>query len=378
MALFPINPNECFDCNLYEGLADNIWNGLGFIDNVRNDFILPSIGYPLCILISKYFLSLDSILFMKFNLFFGFLFLYLSLKILNFKGVYILFILHLCFWMIDLKEYHSYSIEPTLFLSYTQLFFFIVLYSLRRSKVSMILLAFSLLFNILIRPVLFPILVLVLIIIIGLFLLRKIKTTALQLFNPVFLFFGLYLSCLGFSYYKYSDSRLTTGTYSDIPLYCANNKYISLDRIYYSTLWGDVSKDSLDIVISPIKLKTNWQERSSLIKKEVISFIVNHYSSFWIGYQWRLSKFTSFQDNNTGYVLFRVWIFLLFVSILNYQNNKKYIIVFSSILFYVLFILLTSLFPYAGIRYTLPCNIMLLISILLLIKSLDMKKYITN
>ena len=378
ISLFPLRLDECFDCNLYEGLADNLWKGVGFVDTIRNDFILPSIGYPLYILFSKYVLDLDPTLFMKLTIYLGFSFLYFSIKLLNFKGIYIILILHLCLYIIDVQEYYEYSIEPSLFLSYTQLLFFGLLYYRKNSKFNMLLLAFSLLLNILIRPVLYPLILIIIIVSIVLILFRKIKTKSIRLLHPIFLFFAFYLICLGYSHYKYSDSRLATGTYSDIPLYCANNKYIALDRIYYSTLWGKVPTDSLSIAIDPIKLKSKWQDRSSLIKKKVIEFIANDFASFWKGFQWRFSKFTYFQDNNGGYYLFRIWLFLMFLSVLKFQNNDKSLIILSMNLFYLIFISLTSLFPYSGIRYTLPCNLVLLITVLIIIKNIDEKKYITN
>ena len=41
----PISP----DANLYYGLAQNLQDGTGYIDNIRNDEIIPTIGHPLII-----------------------------------------------------------------------------------------------------------------------------------------------------------------------------------------------------------------------------------------------------------------------------------------------------------------------------------------
>jgi len=45
--LYEISQVVTADGILYEGLADNLINGTGYQDTIRNDFILPSIGHPL-------------------------------------------------------------------------------------------------------------------------------------------------------------------------------------------------------------------------------------------------------------------------------------------------------------------------------------------
>jgi len=359
------------DAKLYHGLSSNIFSEVGFVDNIRNDFILPSIGHPLLIGVFQKLGITDGIFVSKILLFLSLFSCYLLTMFLGFK-TYIRLIAILLTYAI-LPDILMWGIELSLMLSGILLWLGILKIKTEKTTKTAIFLGLAILFNLLIRPVLSPLFYLSLILVIISFFINRESTLKILIAFAIsgIVFFGV----RGYSVLKHKDSRMVTGTYSEIPLYCANNKYIPIDIPYNSHRWKAVPDSLYQEAISPLNLKTTWQDRSKELKEKVKHFIFNNPKDALKGYLWRLKKYTISQDSRYGTIIFFGWLILFVFFIRKYKELNLFKLTITGIPIYIIAVL--SLFPYTGVRYLLPPSLYFLCSLLIMISYLDKSNWVT-
>jgi len=357
-------------------------SGNGFIDNIRNDEILPSIGHPFLLAVlellkidSRYFIYVSIVLciILVFSLLLKFtnsiplsaigstLYLYFCPSVFLQDGVEISLLLFGTVWIV--------MVICTVYYRTLSWFISIGIYTV---------------ITILIRPLLLPLIALSFFLFIILFALKSTRVRINKDFiKNIFLFFGIVILSLGFvsmlSFVKYGDNRFVSGTYGSIGLYCAFNPYINLQEKYVSCAWNKVPDELRDEALDPLILKTTWQERDRLLKRKALSFILHNPSQAVKAYFWRAGKYSWSSDRTKQRILF----YLAFASIaitgvlnkrcMKYPNH--FFIVFLSFYLIVIYIGIKSLFLYAGERHltdTIPIlfqPILLLLTLVSNIKS---------
>ncbi|AWX44542.1 hypothetical protein HME9304_01545 [Flagellimonas maritima] len=360
------------DAKLYRGLSVNIFAGEGYIDNIRNDFILPSIGHPLLLGIFQQVEFDDDIEVMMYLCFLSLVICYLLCIVLHIKSYLSFFAV---FFLNDfLPALTEWGIEASLLFSILLLWFSVCLFFRFKSYRTAIFFGIALFINLLIRPMLAPLFYLVLISVFIAFVLNRVqfKQEAIALAVSGILFFGV----KGYSMFAYDDSRMVSGTYSEIPLYCAFNEFIPLDKEYRSTHWRALSDSVYKNAVNSFEMKTTWQDRALLLRKKTVRFIKQNPDLAWNGYLWRLKRYTTNQESKYGTELFYIWLFLAPFFIGNAKRTLTYKLTVVGLPLYVVAVM--SVFPYIDIRYALTPNLYFLCSILFMLSYLDKKSYITN
>ena len=348
------------DSKLYFGLGNNLLNGISYVDNIRNDEILPPIGFPFLIMIANW-LKIKGTMFMFLLLSISFLILieaFKNLKINLYLSLTLIFILYKIVDPINL-----YGIEIGILFSLSLLLYALTLIFKYNNFYSYIFFSFVILFSVMIRPILLPYIIFISPILI--YHIYKYKFKIKKYFNVSLIsFFSILLFVSILSYSKYKDNRYVFGTYSAIPLYCAWNKYINLESVYYSSAWSILSPDIKKEALAPLNNKKGWKERDVLLKKKVIDFIFKNPYKALKGFLWRLSKYTFNSDNIYYNLLFLIWFLLSLYSIFNVKKyNKLFIFIVITIPIYIVFI--KSFFVYVGQRYLLDISLYLIGSLVL-------------
>ena len=342
----PVTPRSP-DSDLYFGLAENIKSGTGYIDNIRNQDILPPVGHPL--LLSIFLLFSDNlVLFTR-------LFIFISLCLLSITthkalpwklagGVSVLLPLLIWkqqVWIAAGVESSVFFINSLLMLSLIDLFT-----SGKPVKgYKFILTGIVIFLSLIIRPILWPGLLLALLVSIVILIKNRntklLKSIVFLLFLPVILYQALGFFSTGI----YGDKRMTNGTYSGITLYSAYNEYIDLTRPYGSRLFNDKPEAEVNIDIPD----ETWQERDSRLKQASIEFVKEHPVRAVRGYIWRLIAFTLNNQYMQYKILILLWVATIIISIRKLKKNL-WVIAFSFLL-PVYYIGITSVFVYVGVRY---------------------------
>jgi len=370
---FNLTPSP--DAQLYFGVANNIFDGIGYYDTIRNDEILPSIGYPI-ILVGIIKVGISGLVYSQVSIALSLTVLYIALIKLNINRLYALILIFI--FILVIPSLSIWSIELGLIFSLVVLFYYTTQYIQHPSLFNFILLIISLLLVILIRPILLPFLYLGIPFI--LFAIYKFKAIRKQFIIGFGILFISIISIYSISIYLYKDSRLISGTYSAIPLYCAWNPYLRLTKGYTSNDWQNIEPNDKDKVWNLFYYYNNWEERDSRIKKEIAKFILMEPIKAINGYLWRLIKYTIYPSSIAYLLLFYLWVFFTYLIIkkFNYiQSHNKYFFTISFILvLYV--ILITSVFIFTGNRYYITPSLFLLFSIAINIYILKSNKKIIS
>jgi len=359
------------DSKLYYGLAKNLVNKIGYIDNIRGDEILPSIGYPI-IIASSIKLGINAYLFAKLCIAASFVFLHKTFKLFllnNIESIISMLIFYFC-----LPVFNIWGVELVLLVSNTLLMYVIVFSFFSRNSNGFLYLSGATLINVLIRPILMPFLYLS--IPISGYLVVKNAKSRKKILLGAFLFWGILLYIGNFSVSQYGDKRMLSGTYSEIPLYCAWNRYIPLDTNYFSSAWSLLSEDVKKEALEPLQNTSGWQDRSSRLKKAAIKFAIDEPSAALKGYFWRLSKFTINADNFYYKVSVYLWLIMFFVTIANFKklepSFKQLLSLVSGIALYIIMVI--AIFPFVGDRYYVTPAIFLWVSLACFIYILNSKR----
>ena len=349
---------------LYKGLAENILAGVGYIDTIRNDEILPPVGHPL-IIASLKSLGFDGYRAALLLLILSFMLLYLATENLGLRWLFFTFLLF-CYVQM-LPPFHIWSIECTLLLSFSLHFYAITVFFRHQSLHTAGFVALTLLLTVIVRPILLPLTYLLapFIVYCGI----KGGLSKKVVIIPVISFFVVMHLISWCSHLLYNDGRLLTGTYSEIGLYSAWNRYIPLNKIYYSKRWNHLSPNIREVAVEPMKNLSGWEDRASALRAEVLSFIIEEPLKAFQGYFWRISKFTFAADSKLYSFLFYLWIVLsiLFVFCCSNFTKREKAIGFLSLIGASYVILITAVFIYVGPRYYVTPSYFMLFSLAIMI-----------
>ncbi len=352
------------DAKLYFGLAKNLFNGVGYIDTIRHDEILPPIGYPYIISLALGF-GIGAYTFMISMLIVSFMLLYKSFKNLNIDAT--LAIVLILIFINILTPFNAWGIEVALVFSISILLHATTIIIKHQNIYTLLFFAFTLLINVLVRPILMPFVYLMIPIIIY-FLVKK-NVLRKEVLGVTLIFFTAIYLIGSYSNHLHGDKRFLSGTYSEIPLYCAWNRHITLTTNYYSSNWKYLPPYIKKIAVEPLQNISGWQDRADRLKEEVIDFVIDEPYRAFEGYFWRLSKFTINADSKMYEFLFYSWLILLSLMLYNYtklEGKFKLLFILSSIVtMYV--IAVTSVFVYVNNRYYVSPSLFILFSIASLI-----------
>ena len=349
---------------LYHESALNLVDGDGYHDNIRNDFILAPVGHPLVILLAHSLGVNNPLVFARILLFLGLCLVFFTMKELKLPRFYRLLVLPLVYGIIPIV--FDWGVEMSIFLSISLMLFCVARFTNYFTVKMGVFLGLSIALNLLIRPVYAPFVYIALACLMGILIRHKRK--AIPLLISVSVALVIVNSVMLISKAKYGDKRLSAGTYSEIPLYCANNEYIELRQEYYSSRWSELSEEDYAEAVAPLQITTTWEDRASTLKAKVISFYKTHPGKAIGGIYWRATKFTFGQPENLGNLLFVAWLilsgFILFI-----RRKKLWSVSKENSLFVLGFLLaiytvgILSLFVYVGNRYNLTTNLVFIFSI---------------
>lgn len=352
------------DAELYLGLGNNLLNGIGFIDTIRNDEILPTIGHPLVIMQAlKYGISGEVLTISL--VYTSLLLLFEVLKNFNVHPIITLLILVLS--LASLPTLNVWGIEAMLIFSNVFLFYSFTLLIKSQALTRVIFFVFALLIAILVRPILLPF-VYLMIPFLALCIFKK-KCLRKNIVIGLAILISSLVSISTLSQVNYGDNRYLSGTYSSIPLYCAWNRYINLESTYYSSRWQEVPDEIKLEALEPLVNRSGWQERDKILKEKAVAFVFEKPMKALRGYLWRVSKYSYAADNILYRLFFFLWIFIVVVNFLYFKKQcaKGKVVFFFSLAVPIYIILVSSMFVYAGSRYLVTPSLHITFSIILLL-----------
>lgn len=342
------------DALLYIQMSLNIKSGLGLIDNIRFQEIIPPLGHPLLL---SFFNAKTWTYYSFFSV--------LIIMLLLFRKVFRNYLLEGLFFLLFIlatQEWIIGNVEITLVLFFSVFITLSVYWQqslvAKPDPVKAIILGMVLFYINLIRPLLLP-----------WFLVFTLCSIVYLIFNRSPRIINHFIQCLTvlfllvithfYSHHKYQDSRVLFGTYSAIPLYSANNKFINLSSEYNSQAWNHLEEPTKSKALEPMKLKTDWKSRDQEIKKEVFKFIQQNPFEFFKSYLWRFKMFL-FSGGNLFYQLLFL---ILIISII--KSNDLGLLKFDNPFYIYLSLLMTqSFFVYAGSRYLTTNTLLMIYSII--------------
>lgn len=319
------------DSKLYMGLAENLMNGKGYYDTIRNDEILPPIGHPFLLFL---FFSLKQPSYFD-NILVYLSFLLIGLAVWKYTNKLSLVVFSSFFMFLILKQigFYKFGIETSGFFTSSLLIYFLVrLFKNKFSFLNIFWATVSLTINILVRPTLLYLAILAIVLLFGyLFYLIKKNKFKRELFQYklfitflfsllIILIVSIYSSCV------YKDSRLVRGTYAAMNLYLSNNIYLPPDKKYRTNYFNDyMPNEEKQLVLSN---SAGWKKRESILFSKALDYIKHNPIRASQGWWWRLERYLgkdySFGNDLFIYkVLIKLTIILLFFQLVLYFLLRK-------------------------------------------------------
>ena len=286
------------DAKLYYHLAQNIVNGTGYYCKFRNDEAMQSVGHPLLLAVFCVLLKMSPAAFAW--LFFVISFILLSAAVWVYSRSNIILVLTLWFYCGFFKhiEWLSGNVESSIvFANLLLAAGLAVFYKTNFGKRWAIISGCALFVQILMRPVfLFP-LHFFLAAFLAMMLYHYLRRKGL----PLSRFFvgwlvllmtaeGLILVTDGYSYLRYRDCRLVSGTYGAVVLYAGNNIYLPTNREFWVQ-----SRHPPEFWEKYRILQNNpgmtWQQRHKILMREVVNYWKQHPKRAIQSWWWRFGQF---------------------------------------------------------------------------------------
>ena len=110
---------------------------------------------------------------------------------------------------------------------------------------------------------------------------------------------GLVLATDGYSYLRYQDSRLVSGTYGVTALYAGNNIYLPTNSEYLAR-WRHSQKFLEKIYILKNNPGMTWQQRHKILMQEVVNYWKQHPKRAIQGWWWRFGQFVGIYSGSKG------------------------------------------------------------------------------
>jgi hypothetical protein len=295
------------DAQHYFYLARNLVDGNGYYDKLKNDEILPSIGHPFLVAVFCVILKMSPATFAWLFFVISFVLLSTAVWIYSRSNIILILALWLCCEFFKHLEWLSGNVESSIvFANLLLVATLAVFYKTGFSKKSAILAGCSLFVQILTRPVFLSPLHFFLVICVIMVLYHYLRRRGLPLsrFIAGWLVLlvtaeGLVLATYGYSYLRYRDSRLVSGTYGATALYAGNNIYLPTNREYLAR-W----RHSQEFLEKIYMLKNNpgmtWQQRHKMLMQEVVTYWKQYPVRAIQGWWWRFGQFVGIYAESKG------------------------------------------------------------------------------
>ena len=384
------------DAKLYYSLAQNIVDKKDYFDTLRNDQIMPPIGHPLLLALLCIKLGLSSATFSWLLLSASFVLLALAVRTYTASNILVIIFLWLYSSFFAYIRWLSANVEASIVVTNALLVLSLaLLYKTNFKTIWAIITGIVLAMHLLIRPLyLFPTHA-CFILLGGIALYNRLrKRPALLPAVKAWLILLAAAECLllatyAYSYLRYKDSRLVTGTYGAYALYAANNIYEPpvgpfltnvkhSDEIYKIF---NISKDNPSIT---------WQQRHKIMTKEVINYWKKYPLRALHGWWWRFRQFLgiysgsfSWKQPLTVFHAFSVsFLFILLairMVVSRYKKQEFQPVISLGVICAVLFLLYSAIhavFVYAEFRYvTVTIPLLVAADVFLLY---EVKQWVTN
>jgi hypothetical protein len=298
----PIQEELTPDSRLYLGLAQNLINGTGFHDTIRNDEILPPIGHPLLVAI-PFWLGLPPPTITDWFLALSICFLALAIRVSAQNNIFVILFLLVYHSLLRAFQWNSVGVESSILLT-SSLVVFLLVYA-HKSRFSFprsILLGVGLSISLLVRPLLLYPLIILWAAILAFITYRKLRGHVISrnLMSVRWLFLTTTaLAIVGYAWVHsvlvYGDERFVTGTYGAIGLYCANNKYLPPTEYYYwSGIWKYLPQDQREEALAKLQNTNGWKDRHTRLVNETLAYVRAEPNRAFQGWLWRLTRYFGF------------------------------------------------------------------------------------
>jgi len=293
------------DAKLYYSLAQNIVDGTGYFDTLRNDQIIPPIGHPLLLALLCIKLGLSPATFSWLLLSAAFIIFAVAIRIYTGSNIFVVGSLWLYGSFFAYIRWLSANIEASIVIANVLLILSLALLYRSNFRFALALMAgTALAVHILIRPLYLLPTHFCLLMLLGVFLyrhFRKYKVSKSQQLKA-WLVILLTAECLvwltyAYSYFRYHDSRFVTGTYGAFALYAGNNIYLSPDEPFITK--EKYPEEFWKILhISRNNPAITWQQRHKIMTNEVINYWKKYPLRALAGWWWRFRQFLGICSGN--------------------------------------------------------------------------------
>lgn len=293
------------DAKLYYSIAHNIVDGTGYFDTLREKGILPSVGHPVLLAFFCVILGLSPATFAWVFLFSSFVILAIAIRIYTGSNILTICALWLYAGFFPHIRWLSGNIESSIvFANVILIFSLIYFYKNNFQVLWAVISGVALAVHLLIRPLyLFPTHI-CFIIILGAalyFYLRKRLSGIPKFVQGWFLLLAtteaiLFLT-LSYSYVRYSDSRLVTGTYGTYSIFFANNIYLNPEAKFSTRAKHPEEFDKVyaSIAYNP---ELDWKQKQKLFLQKTFDYWKSHPGRALRGWWWRFRQFIGVYSGN--------------------------------------------------------------------------------
>ena len=332
------------DGTLYIGVGEYLFSTGKYLDVVRCDEILPSVGHVIYATIIGKLGPL-----VPFLVAFASFSVAMSAIVPRSKAQQLLAII-LSVLLSGFASRHLTvgGVESSLIFSTSLFIASTTIYITSPTRASIVVWGLSLFWLLLVRPVYYPILIPIVVSAGAYAYWNGMRVWSSLSVIPMTLWVGVW----AISSFAYGDSRLVTGTYSAIPLYSGFNSHINLRRDYGSKLWQGTDAE---IGLKPIENRDGWKKRDERLKNLVVEFVVNNPAEAIGAYTFRLKRFFVPFGREPLYASFMIatWFgsfFLVFFRSRRYSSRWALaaLVAFG---FNIAWAIASALFVYAGSRY---------------------------
>jgi len=293
------------DAKLYYNIAENIVDGNGFLDTFRKKEVLPSVGHPLLLAFFCVILGLSPATFAWVFLFASFVILAIAIRIYTSSNTLAICALWLYAGFFAHIRWLSANVESSIVFAYATLIFSIICFYKSNFRVLWAVISgAALAIHLLIRPLyLFPmhICFIILLCVVLYFYLRKRHLGTPKFVQRWFLLLAtaeaiLFLTS-SYSYIRYSDSRLVTGTYGTYSIYLANNIHLNPEAKFRSRAKHPKAFDEeFDSLIDDTEL--DWEQKQKIFLQKTFDYWKSYPGRALRGWWWRFRQFAGVFSGN--------------------------------------------------------------------------------
>jgi hypothetical protein len=366
------------DAQYYFHLARNLVDGNGYYDNLRNDEILPSVGHPFLLVVFCVILKMSPAAFAWFFFVTSFILLSATVWVYSRSNTILVLTLWLYCGFFKHIEWLSGNVESSIiFASLLLAASLAVFYKTGFSKRWAIVSGFALFIHILMRPIfLFPahFFLAACIVTILYHYIRKHTLSPSQFVKGWSILLitaeSLVLTTYAYSYLRYQDSRLVTGTYGATALYAGNNIYLPTDREFWVR-----SRHPQEFLKKIYILEDNpgmtWQQRHKILTQEVVAYWKQHPVRAIQGWWWRFGHFIGIysgtEESPRTLHIISVWVLLILIVIrvlIRILQKKEKLELKNSFglvcaAMFFAYSVIHAVFAYSGFRYAAATLVLL-------------------